>query len=377
MLTKRLASASLSTFTRSVLPRAVVLAVVICGNGGVHAQTHEVLGPSKCNSTCHTDQKTQWSKTEPSEFKLSAHYNGLNQVKRSPNSGKYASAAGLRDPLARNGACVRCHATVYGGTPKIGVSCESCHGAGTSYLVLHQQIKNDDGAYARSVALGLTDLRNNPPVIARTCVGCHVVTDVNLLGAGHGSGKDFNAGASLPKIAGQRRTSEHFDLGAHNPGAVSAESHRLKGPLLARIGNVVTTEKPKGDEVAPPNEAPKPEDDPFAWIARATSLPDEYRPAPITYEPPAIAVERQKPYASPEEPPEPRSPRSTSTRTARAAENRGRVLELLQRVVRERGTLDVDDAGRLAEFTGPDGELLRIQEELAALLLKVLTRRSP
>lgn len=62
-----------------------------------------------------------------------------------------------------------------------GVSCESCHNAGASWLRGHTR---PDWTYATRVAAGMRDLQNFY-VRANTCVACHQNLDTDILAAGH------------------------------------------------------------------------------------------------------------------------------------------------------------------------------------------------
>src|SRR5207245_8505421 len=124
----------------------------------------------------------------PAKRDNAGHINSLKQLE-TPKSNDFAKAIGLRDKYDVNGACVKCHATVFRGEANAGVSCESCHGPASGYFDLHQ-VK---GSYAKSVAAGLKDLRDKPAVIARVCVDCHVTPDPRLAAPGHPSGPPFDA----------------------------------------------------------------------------------------------------------------------------------------------------------------------------------------
>src|SRR6266581_1374111 len=116
---------------------------------------YTTTGPSKCVA-CHDHdrQAAKWQKEEPVALGIKAHFNTRKQLDGA-KAGTYAKAIGLADPYDLKGSCVKCHATVFRGDANAGVSCESCHGAASGYLDLHQ-VK---GSYARSVGAGLKDLR--------------------------------------------------------------------------------------------------------------------------------------------------------------------------------------------------------------------------
>ncbi len=99
------------------------------------------VGVAKCAS-CHKANYLAW--------KTSSHAKAFNSLK--PGKRKKAKLRAELDPekdYTTDKKCVKCHVTGYrkkGGfkdietTPKMaGVSCESCHGAGSKYAVLHDE----------------------------------------------------------------------------------------------------------------------------------------------------------------------------------------------------------------------------------------------
>jgi Cytochrome c554 and c-prime len=160
------------------------------------ALAQDFQGPARCTA-CHDHaRETQkWQRDEPAALPGQAHFGALKRLDGARAAG-FAKAIGLADPRDARGACVKCHATVYGGNASAGVSCESCHGASSAYVDRHQ----DRGAYLEAVAAGMRDLRGRPAAIARLCLGCHVTSDARLARAGHPTGSDFDAGLSLQKL---------------------------------------------------------------------------------------------------------------------------------------------------------------------------------
>ncbi|HUG54954.1 MAG TPA: multiheme c-type cytochrome, partial [Vicinamibacteria bacterium] len=186
------------------------------------AAQYQYTGPSKC-TPCHdhSRQTTRWQKEEPALFKDNAHYN-TRKALDAAKSTAYAKAVGLSDSYDLKGSCVTCHSTVFRGDANAGVSCESCHGPGSGYLEPHQ-VK---GSYAKSITLGLRDLKGKPPAIAKACVTCHLTTDRKLLAAGHPSGADFDVGAGLRNVV-------HWNT-TYNYAAVTAAGKAAMGPAAAR-----------------------------------------------------------------------------------------------------------------------------------------------
>jgi len=101
-------------------------------------------------------------------------------------------------------------------------------------------------------------------------------------------------------------------------------------------------------------------------VAPAPSLAEDLPVAP------AIVATDAAALATPPPPPPPTGPRST---TARVAEARGGAAVVLARVLRAGTKVPaLPPASAPREFKGPDGELLRLQDEAIALALEALRR---
>jgi hypothetical protein len=178
--------------------RAVIVAMFLGIPGGALAQQRgEMLGPNECLN-CHDHQpERQWYEKKeipevrrlfPDKDSKAGHINSLNQLEGS-KSDEFARAIGLSDKYDPSGKCVACHATVYRGEPNAGVSCESCHGAGSLYLKPHQTKGSYDVAVAQ---YGMTRLIGNIQGWTQQCTNCHIMDDDRLVKAGHPSGDDFD-----------------------------------------------------------------------------------------------------------------------------------------------------------------------------------------
>ncbi len=148
------------------------------------ATVREAIGPSRC-VRCHAKEWAWWEKTDGPPPR--GHVNALRQLE-SPEARRYAARLGVADAFAANGSCVACHATVFRGEAREGVSCESCHGPGAGYLDVHAQ----PGAYRLAVSAGMLDTVGNAGAWARRCLDCHRIADRRLLAAGHSSGRTFD-----------------------------------------------------------------------------------------------------------------------------------------------------------------------------------------
>jgi hypothetical protein len=353
--------------------------VLLAAANSTFAQDY--LGPSKCLQ-CHDHdrQAAKWQKEEPLAFKGKAHFSTLKQLDGAKAAG-FAKAVGLADPYSLSGSCVKCHATVFRGDANAGVSCESCHGAAGAWNELHQQ----KGSYAKAVAAGMRELRDKPAAIARVCVECHVLTDRRLAAAGHPTGEAFDAGVSLQKLVHWTRS---YDFAQVSASARAAGAGRA--PAAAAAPPPASAVRGSGGRPAaePANAAVAPWD----WSQPVRPLPQDYVPDALapsapkaTPAPPArvattvpLSIAEDVPVAS--APPVSATPAATEPsrlrpRAAEIAELRGQAAVLLERLLRAGARSPGAAAPKHPiEFAGPDGELLRLQDEAMALALEALRR---
>ena len=154
--------------TLGVLALAVPFLAV--GSSAMGAD-HEFAGSKSCRK-CHIKEQRSWADT-----KMANAFEILKPGERA----EAKQAAGL-DPqmdYTKDAECVSCHVTGYGEpggfvdietTPDLaGVGCESCHGAGGTYIQdEYMSLKNKEYKRADIVAVGMTD-----QITAETCAGCH------------------------------------------------------------------------------------------------------------------------------------------------------------------------------------------------------------
>ena len=149
-----------------------VVAVALAGAAvPAVAGEHPFVGSKKCKK-CHLKQYKSWAET-----KMAKAFELLK-----PGVSAEAKKAANLDPAKDYTAdekCVGCHVTGYGkpggfvdiaSTPDLaGVGCESCHGAGGTYIQPeHMSLKNKNYKKADIVAVGMVDT-----VGVEQCSGCH------------------------------------------------------------------------------------------------------------------------------------------------------------------------------------------------------------
>lgn len=148
------------------------------------AQDYDYIGAAKCKM-CHN--KTTTGKQYDVWLK-GPHANALKSLS-SEESMEYAKANGIADPT-KEASCLKCHSTYYSGNEDLmltikeseGVSCESCHGAGSKYKSM-SVMKSQEKSLANGLILPTKEV----------CITCH-----NEKNPFH---KPFDFEASIKKIA--------------------------------------------------------------------------------------------------------------------------------------------------------------------------------
>jgi hypothetical protein len=132
---------------------------------------HNYVGTKKCKM-CHLKEWKSWNET-----KMAQSFELLKPGQRADEK----KAAGL-DPdkdYTKDETCLPCHTTGYGKpggfvnietTPNLaGVGCETCHGAGGTYVKnQYMSLKNKEYVKAEVVAVGMVS-----EITEEQCASCH------------------------------------------------------------------------------------------------------------------------------------------------------------------------------------------------------------
>jgi hypothetical protein len=352
-----------------------------------HAQRTN-KGPTECGSCHDHEDELEWyDKRDGENGKL--HKLAKKQLNDAKADG-YAQAIGLADKLDVSGTCVKCHATVVRNKPTFGISCESCHGAGSDYFGPHQE----KGSYQKAVGLGMKDLRAKPDAWVKDCLECHVLgkdaTDAKLAAAGHPTGADFVVGRKFNSVALHWQDTKP----KYTENQISGIGNPIRAALLKNLPAVTAAAKPPAKEETPP---PPPADTAKPAAAADTAKPAAPETAkeavtapvrpPISRPPaglprPPAAVATTAPAAGGDAqtviqlPPDPQLPPSP---TGIVASIQGRLVALLANLL----SRDVTTPARVTPppkktvYQGADAELLRLQDEVIALALEALATAPP
>ena len=130
---------------------------------------------------CHRSEQGEWSDTATTAaWRYDAHSRShLALLPENPRT--RAIEAALRIRAADTASCVACHThpaaepAAEEETPLVhaGISCETCHGAGSAYFEPHLEKRWRFLSPAEKQALGMHDLRS-PAQKAENCLSCHL-----------------------------------------------------------------------------------------------------------------------------------------------------------------------------------------------------------
>jgi hypothetical protein len=330
----------------------------------------QFVGPNECLNCHDHESERQWYEKQeipevhrrfPAKGANAGHINALKQLEGA-KSADFARAIGLRDKYDLNGACVKCHATVFKGDANAGVSCESCHGPASGYLKPHQT----KGAYTQSLSLGLVDLVGKVPAWAQQCAGCHVMDDQRLVAAGHPSGDDFDLGEKFAPV------SLHFKK-KYSAGDVSVISREIvRGIIAKRRGGAAPSATPGPSSLVPPPPPPPPPPAPPPPAPDGGRAPTQPVAEPVR--PSTVPAGRSAP-PPPLTPPVRAGSETPGSVSASVALVQGRLIEMLTEMLQRGATVPVRSGTsppNLTPYTGPDAALLQLQRDAIALALEIL-----
>ncbi len=157
-----------------------------------------VAGPDACGE-CHKGSMKSW--------KLSKHSTGFKNMSKSKDARAIAKKLSIKRIKKAGSICMDCHFTSIIAQDRVkavaGPACESCHGAGKSWIDLHsdfggKDVKAEDETpahkeerYKKSNAEGMirpSDLY----AVAQNCYSCHSILNEKLVNqGGHSADKEF------------------------------------------------------------------------------------------------------------------------------------------------------------------------------------------
>jgi hypothetical protein len=185
---------------RKLLNGLVVLsafAILLGGMTGARAANDpaKIAGPNAC-AECHKNEAAVWKGTH--------HFKTFRDLPRNKGARAIAKKMGARRIKAAS-MCLDCHFTTQTTGAKVkaiaGISCESCHGVGKSWIKVHSGYSGKKKAtesaaeakarWQKTEAAGMIRPKAMY-TLAKNCYGCHVVPREKLVNVGgHPAGSKF------------------------------------------------------------------------------------------------------------------------------------------------------------------------------------------
>jgi hypothetical protein len=185
---------------------AGIMAVLLAWPLSAMAQPFFV-GPQKCTE-CHRPEQAVWDKTK--------HATSFRDIHRKPEVKDIIAAAGGDANMRRNEVCTSCHFTMTKAdaaarpNASVGPSCESCHGAASDWITLHNDYGGPTAKRETETAAHKAErLRKASAAgmiwpsqhfdVAGNCLSCHGLnrpgvspeTMAKMIDAGHPPGSTF------------------------------------------------------------------------------------------------------------------------------------------------------------------------------------------
>ncbi len=174
---------------------ALLMVFSLAAFGASVADPTKVVGPNAC-AECHKQEAEAWKGTH--------HFKTFREMPRRPKAKEIAERMGVTR-IRSEGLCLTCHYTVRekdgAKQPIAGISCESCHSAGESWIKVHSgfsgKTEKTETKAEKDARLKLATAKgmirpSSLYQLAKNCYGCHVVPQEDLVNKGqHPAGSDF------------------------------------------------------------------------------------------------------------------------------------------------------------------------------------------
>ncbi|WP_372370730.1 FHA domain-containing protein [Candidatus Uabimicrobium sp. HlEnr_7] len=178
----------------------------------------KIVTANRCGE-CHKQEKKVWQQTP--------HHETFKKMSKKPRAKSIFKKLKIKGSIKRSGRCSKCHFLQQHDGRKVkavaGVSCESCHGAGKDWVLVHNDRSVPiDKRRVSAMSKGM----NNPSdiyLIAQNCYGCHSVPDEDLVNIG-----GHKAGSSFELVSWSQGMVRHNFVRADNKANQKSSPARLR-----------------------------------------------------------------------------------------------------------------------------------------------------
>jgi hypothetical protein len=207
----------------------VSVSVFGLGVSGTYAtEPTKIVGPNAC-AECHKAEAEAWKGTH--------HFKTFRDMPRRKEATEIAGKMGI-SRIRSESLCLTCHYTVQEKEgrkqPIAGISCESCHGAGSDWIKVHSGFSGKtEKTETKTEATARWKLADSKGMIrpssiyrlAKNCYGCHVVPQEDLVNkGGHPAGSAFDL---VSWSQGEVRHNTWHSKGKENVPASAARKRML------------------------------------------------------------------------------------------------------------------------------------------------------
>lgn len=226
---------------KPVLRGGAAIVILICAglsnaqsDQTLHLDPANVKGPSACGE-CHENSVKAW--------RGSHHFGTFKAMPRSEKAREFADKLGIKRVKSESD-CLSCHFTsaLEGGKVDTigGITCESCHGAGSAWIEVHSDFGGKDVTAAtetaehkkqrweKSEAAGMIR-PGNLYALAENCYQCHTVPNEKLVNTG-----GHPAGSNFELVAWSQGEVRHNLW--YNDGASNEEASQNRRRMLFVVG---------------------------------------------------------------------------------------------------------------------------------------------
>ena len=163
---------------RPVVGAVLVGLLTLLPAGQVRAEG-KVVGPNKCEE-CHKQEAEVWKGTK--------HFKAFKEIEKNPKAKAVLAAVGDAT-MKKSKTCQLCHFSVIDGQAKFGTSCESCHGAASDWIGIHndyggvekdkEEASHKEKRLKEAASKGMRTSQMHYE-IAQNCCTCHGLANPKL-----------------------------------------------------------------------------------------------------------------------------------------------------------------------------------------------------
>ena len=206
----------------------------IAARGTDASDPAKIVGPNAC-AECHKQEAEAWKRTH--------HFKTFGEMPRRKEANEIAERMGVQR-IRSDSLCLNCHYTLQQKDSKkqpiVGISCESCHGAGEDWIRVHSQFsgktQKTETKAEKEARLKLADTKgmirpSSLYQLTKNCYNCHVVPLEDLVNNGR-----HPAGSAFEMVSWSQGEVRHNTWHSNGKENVPANAARKRMLYLVGLG---------------------------------------------------------------------------------------------------------------------------------------------